>query len=100
MQQPRTPTLAHAGFTRISGLSLLGVPFAPSTIWAMVKRKEFPAPLQLRPGVTAWRISDVQEWLREQERSALARQKSADARRGQALTEARRRRQSANGAEG
>ena len=39
------------------------LPFSSSTLWRKVQNKEFPAPLKLSAGVTAWRVGDVRQWL-------------------------------------
>lgn len=39
------------------------IPFAASTLWAKVKAGQFPAPVKLSAGVTAWRVEDVREWI-------------------------------------
>ncbi len=39
------------------------LPFSASTAWRKVRDGEFPAPLKLSAGVTAWRVSDVRAWL-------------------------------------
>ncbi|MCZ8081101.1 MAG: AlpA family phage regulatory protein [Rhodobacteraceae bacterium] len=33
-----------------------------ATIWAWVKRNEFPAPVRLSPQMTRWKWSDVEAW--------------------------------------
>ena len=38
-------------------------PVSRTTRWRMVKRGEFPAPLQISPGRVAWKESDVRAWL-------------------------------------
>jgi len=37
-------------------------PVNQSTIFRWVKKGAFPAPIPLSPGVTAWRISDIEAW--------------------------------------
>lgn len=39
------------------------VPFSATTLWRKVKRGEFPAPLKLSAGITAWRVQDVRAWM-------------------------------------
>ncbi len=34
-----------------------------STLYRWIAAKEFPAPVQLGPGVVAWRYADVQAWI-------------------------------------
>ncbi len=37
-------------------------PVAPSTIWRWVQRGEFPSPIKLAGGTSAWRVEDVVAW--------------------------------------
>ncbi len=39
------------------------VPASAATIWRWCKEGRFPRPVQLSPGITAWRTADVQTWL-------------------------------------
>lgn len=48
---------------RPASKGLIGV--SDKTIWAWVKRGEFPAPVKLSPTVTVWRLSDIQAWMQE-----------------------------------
>ncbi|MBB5866194.1 AlpA family phage regulatory protein [Xanthomonas sp. 3058] len=41
------------------------IPLGRSTMWARVKSGEFPAPIKVSPGITAWRLGDVRRWLDE-----------------------------------
>lgn len=41
---------------------LAAIPISDATLWRWIKQKKFPAPVKLGPGVTAWRVSDVQAW--------------------------------------
>lgn len=43
------------------------LPFSATTLWRKVKSGDFPSPVKLGPSITAWRESDVCEWLLEQE---------------------------------
>jgi prophage regulatory protein len=56
------PTLPATGFVR-QGLLLRFVPFSKSTLWRRVKAGEFPTPVKLSEGVTAWRAEDVRRWI-------------------------------------
>lgn len=51
------------GYIRQSGLIPHLLPFSKATLWRMVKRKEFPAPVKLSQGVTAWHVPAVRDWL-------------------------------------
>ncbi|MBM4230765.1 MAG: AlpA family phage regulatory protein [Gammaproteobacteria bacterium] len=38
-----------------------------NTVWRWVREGRFPKPVKLGPGVTAWRLSDLERWERERE---------------------------------
>lgn len=40
------------------------IPFSAPTLWRRVKDGSFPQPVRLSPGVTAWRLTDIQKWQR------------------------------------
>ena len=42
------------------------------TIWRWVQRGHFPKPVALSPGVTRWRLADVEKW--EQARAGAVAQ--------------------------
>jgi predicted DNA-binding transcriptional regulator AlpA len=44
-------------------LALHLVPYSASTLWRHCRRNEFPAPVKVSPGVTAWRVGDVRTYL-------------------------------------
>ncbi|WP_258170947.1 helix-turn-helix transcriptional regulator [Burkholderia multivorans] len=48
------------------------VPFSKPTVWRKVREGTFPAPVKLSAGVTAWKLSDIQEWQRAQAEAASA----------------------------
>lgn len=54
--------LPPTGFVR-QRLLLRFVPFSKSTLWRRVKSGDFPAPIRLSAGVTAWRAEDVHRWI-------------------------------------
>lgn len=33
-----------------------------ATVWRWVQRDSFPQPVRLSPGVTRWRLADVERW--------------------------------------
>lgn len=62
--------LPDTGFIRQSQLvgnkskGVTGViPFSPATLWRKVSSGEFPAPVKLSAGVTAWKVEDVRAWI-------------------------------------
>lgn len=41
------------------------VPFSASTLWRKVRRGEFPPPVKVSSGITAWRVGHVRQWLKD-----------------------------------
>jgi prophage regulatory protein len=41
------------------------------TAWRLLKRGEFPAPIQLSRGRVAWRRTDLEDWLNSRERGGV-----------------------------
>ena len=60
--QPGFDTRPDTGFIRQSHV-LEVVPFSAATLWRMVRAGTFPAPVKLSTRVTAWKCSDVREWI-------------------------------------
>lgn len=54
--------LPETGFVR-QRLLLRFVPFSKSTLWRRVKAGEFPAPIKLSAGITAWKAEDIRSWI-------------------------------------
>ncbi|MBI5721026.1 MAG: AlpA family phage regulatory protein [Rubrivivax sp.] len=54
--------LPQTGFVR-QRLLLRIVPFSKSTLWRRVKAGDFPAPIRLSAGVTAWRAEEIHHWI-------------------------------------
>jgi prophage regulatory protein len=44
-------------------LRLQLVPFSATTLWRKCRLREFPQPIKVSAGVTAWRVGDVREYL-------------------------------------
>jgi predicted DNA-binding transcriptional regulator AlpA len=42
------------------------LPFSAPTLWRMVNAGKFPAPCKLSTRVTAWKVSQVREWMTAQ----------------------------------
>lgn len=66
--EKNTVALPETGFVRQS--QLVGkkgapgiIPFSPATLWRKVAAGQFPAPVKLSAGVTAWRVEEVRAWL-------------------------------------
>lgn len=63
--EPRTQSaqLPATGYVRIAQLIPGVLPFSQATLWRMVKRKTFPAPVKLSENITAWDVAKVRAWL-------------------------------------
>jgi prophage regulatory protein len=44
---------------------LLKLPFSAPTLWRKVKAGTFPKPVKLGENITAWRIEDIDAWVKE-----------------------------------
>ena len=53
-------------YLRQSQLLKNHLPFSASTLWRKVRNGDFPAPVKLSQGITAWNQKDVTDWLDEQ----------------------------------
>lgn len=42
------------------------VPYSASSIWRLVAKGNFPAPVKLTSGRTVWDLSDVEAWIEAQ----------------------------------
>jgi predicted DNA-binding transcriptional regulator AlpA len=40
------------------------IPFSPSTLWRRVKSGSFPQPIKISDQITAWRVKDIRDWLK------------------------------------
>lgn len=52
-----------SGYLRQSQLIPHLLPFSKATLWRKVKDGTFPTPVKLSTRITAWRISDIEEWM-------------------------------------
>ncbi|GGP18152.1 helix-turn-helix transcriptional regulator [Silvimonas iriomotensis] len=57
----RLPVLI--GDTRTGRPGLL--PFSEATLWRMVRAGSFPCPVKLSERITAWKVEDIRQWLKE-----------------------------------
>lgn len=62
--------LPETGFVR-QRLLLRFVPFSKSTLWRRVKAGDFPAPVRLSVGVTAWRAEEIHRWIADKTHTKL-----------------------------
>lgn len=61
MTQPND-TFPAQGISRIKAVCMM-TGLSKSTIYAWVKAGKFPAPIKLSPTMTAWRNSDILDWI-------------------------------------
>lgn len=60
-----TSTLPSSGWIRQKQLIPAVVPFSATTLWRKCREGTFPKPVKLSPYITAWRVSDVDEYLKQ-----------------------------------
>lgn len=41
------------------------IPFSTSTLWRKCRQGEFPPPVRVSAGVTAWRVGQIRIWLKD-----------------------------------
>lgn len=64
MKQREFDHLPNEAFVRLILLVSWGlIPFSTSTLWRKVRTGEFPAPVKVSSQVTAWRVSEIRQWL-------------------------------------
>jgi predicted DNA-binding transcriptional regulator AlpA len=39
------------------------IPFSAATIWRKCRSGEFPTPIKISAGITAWRVGDIRQYL-------------------------------------
>ena len=59
----RLTTLPNTGYIRQKHLIPTFVPWSSATLWREVGKGNFPSPVKLSAGVTAWRVEDVRGWI-------------------------------------
>ena len=57
----------NASYIRINQL-IQKLPISKASIWRKVKAGTMPAPVKLSVGITAWKTTDIETWLKECER--------------------------------
>lgn len=55
--------MPQIGYIRQALLIPSILPVSPATLWRWVSIGKFPKPVKISAGVTAWRVSDVSQWL-------------------------------------
>ncbi|MEY3664410.1 MAG: hypothetical protein RLZZ153_592 [Pseudomonadota bacterium] len=68
MHQPKSPIafeqLPDSAFIRLRQLVGAVLPFSSATLWRKCRRGEFPPPVRVSAGVTAWRVGEIRRWLK------------------------------------
>jgi predicted DNA-binding transcriptional regulator AlpA len=49
------------------------LPLSPASIWRLSRLGEFPKPVKLSLGITAWRLEDIEAWEAERCKTAYDR---------------------------
>lgn len=62
MNTETSATLPETGFIRQKQLAAI-IPFSRTTLWRKVRNGEFPAPIRLSAGITAWKVELVRAWI-------------------------------------
>ena len=75
-----------AGYIRQAGLIPHILPFSPASLWRFVNQGRFPAPFKLSPRVTAWKISEVMEWVESAPKIRVHRSKNRSVAKGMVVT--------------
>ena len=55
------PDMAMIQVRRLVNYKVL--PYSATTIWRKCRKGEFPAPIKMSSGVTAWRVGDIRKYL-------------------------------------
>ena len=55
--------LPDEAFIRQKTLLQLGlIPWSAASLWRKCRSNQFPQPIKISPGVTAWRVREIREW--------------------------------------
>jgi len=57
-----------ARFVRKKGVIEEWFPASPATLYRRIREGQFPAPVRIGPGVSAWRVADLEAWATAQGR--------------------------------
>lgn len=63
---PRFGDLPDDALARVNQIVPDAVPVSHATWWRMVRDGRAPKPVRPSPGVTAWHVGSVREWVRGQ----------------------------------
>lgn len=57
--------LPDSAFIRLHQLLAASIiPFSAATAWRRIREGSFPQPVRISPQVTAWRVSQIRQWLK------------------------------------
>jgi predicted DNA-binding transcriptional regulator AlpA len=59
--------MPQAGYIRQALLIPHILPVSPATLWRWVSIGKFPKPVKISARITAWRVTDVGQWLEAQD---------------------------------
>jgi prophage regulatory protein len=62
-----TSPVVHQRYIRLRNLASSPnapgrLPISANSVWRLVREGQFPKPIKLSPGVTAWLIEDIEAW--------------------------------------
>ena len=76
MNQPKSLTtfeqLPDNAYIRLRQLVGTVLPFSSATVWRFCRTGAFPPPVRLSAGITAWRVGDIRQWLKDPARFRAA----------------------------
>ena len=74
-------TQTHTRFDDLPDMAMIQIrplinykvlPYSATTIWRKCRSGEFPAPIKISPGITAFRVGDIRQWLADPAGYAVA----------------------------
>jgi predicted DNA-binding transcriptional regulator AlpA len=67
LAHPDFDSLPDSALIRQSALIPFVIPWSGPTLWRRCKAGDFPKPIKLSAGITAWKVGEVRAWLRSKE---------------------------------
>lgn len=58
--------LPAEGYIRMPALRRI-IPLSRSTIWRKAKDGTFPKPVRISEGISAWKVEDIRDWMKQHE---------------------------------
>lgn len=81
MNQPKSlatfEQLPDSAYIRLRQLVGTVLPFSSATVWRYCRTGAFPPPVRVSAGITAWRVGDIRQWLRDPARFKAASNQEA-----------------------